>query len=681
MPVHKKHFTNLDDAGRRDLATQGVIDRPLPCAAPGKVETSHPVNFDLLPNAHHRPTHGCLSGRIVEHTGCTHSHGCHGIQVRNQGHDKPISAKDVDRPGVDRVHFPPPFIRADELSLRLRRDNGVPWHVPPPGKRYHGRPSEATPAFAAGGIYLIAPRFWDRLLQPMSSTSGTPLLEARQIVKRYGSIQANDKVDFTLRSGEVHALLGENGAGKSTLSKILYGFTRADSGSILINGRPTELRSPRDARRLGIGMVFQNFMLIPALSVSENVALFLADLPAVVSRHAVARRIRPLAERFGLSVDPSALVRQLSVGDQQKVEILKLLLAEARVLILDEPTKVLAPHEVEALFRVFEALKAEGYAILFITHKLREVIACADRITVMRQGRVAGELTRGEADSGTLVALMFGAQTADSRSDTTALPRPERSGGQKLLELHGACTRASANRTGLSDIDLVIGEREIVGVAGVSGNGQKELGDLILGVLPLSIGRKLIFGVDASGWTIGRIRESGVAFVPEDPLVMAAVPGMSVRENLVLGTGRHYWKGAAVDWHRVEADMSGSFQKLDFPIPRLDPPIGALSGGNLQRVVIAREMAKEPRLIVALYPTRGLDVRSAASVRSLLRRARDTGGGVLLISEDLEELSEMSDRLLVMYDGAVVGEFARGAWQMAEVGHLMTGSREVHSAG
>jgi len=351
------------------------------------------------------------------------------------------------------------------------------------------------------------------------------------------------------------------------------------------------------------------------------------------------------------------------------------------VLILDEPTKVLAPHEVDALFRVFEALKAEGYAILFITHKLREVIACADRITVMRQGRVAGELTGGQADSETLVAMMFSAQTADSQSVIAALPRPEPRGEQNLLELRGACARPSANRTGLRDIDLVIGEREIVGVAGVSGNGQKELGDLILGVQPLSTGRKLIFGNDASGWTIAHIRENGVAFVPEDPLGMAAVPGMSVRENLFLGTGRQYWKGAAVDWQRVEADMNGSFQKLDFPVPRLDPPIGALSGGNLQRVVIAREMAKEPRLIVALYPTRGLDVRSAASVRGLLRRARDTGGGVLLISEDLEELYEMSDRLLVMYNGAVVGEFARGAWQMGAVGHLMTGSQEVLGAG
>jgi ABC-type uncharacterized transport system ATPase subunit len=241
-----------------------------------------------------------------------------------------------------------------------------------------------------------------------SQVSGSPLIEARGIAKRYGSVQANDCVSIRLNGGEVHALLGENGAGKSTLSKILYGFVRPDSGEILAGGKAVDLRSPRDARALGVGMVFQNFMLIPALSVAENIALFLTDLPAVPRRGDVANRIRGFAERFGLRVDPSAPVRQLSVGDQQKVEILKLRLADARVLILDEPTKVLAPHEALALFRVFETLKAEGYAILFITHKLREVVACADRITVMKQGCVSGTLDGGQADAATLVAMMFG---------------------------------------------------------------------------------------------------------------------------------------------------------------------------------------------------------------------------------------------------------------------------------
>jgi simple sugar transport system ATP-binding protein len=499
------------------------------------------------------------------------------------------------------------------------------------------------------------------------------------VTKRYGAVLANDRVDLALRRGEVHALLGENGAGKSTLSKILYGFTRPDAGTVRLDGEPVRMGSPSDARALGIGMVFQNFMLIPALSVRENIALFLPDLPAVLHRAALEERIRRFGERFGLAVDPGAQVRQLSVGDQQKVEILKLLLGQARVLILDEPTKVLAPHEVTALFRVFAALKAEGYAILFITHKLREVLACADRITVLRQGRVTGGFGPGQADAGSLVALMFGDRVpaAPEARPVAALP-PSAAG--PVFELRGASSRASGSETPLQNLDLTIGAGEIVGVAGVSGSGQKELGDLIQGLRPLSAGSRWFGGVDATSWNVARMRRQGMACVPEDPLGMAAVPGMTVRENLYLGTGRRYWKGAAVAWRALADAMAESFRALGFPAPSLDLPMGALSGGTLQRVVIAREMAHRPRLVVALYPARGLDVRSAASVREFLLRARDGGTGVLLISEDLEELAEMADRLLVLYGGALVGAFPRGAWQAEAVGHLMTGSKEAAHA-
>jgi len=510
----------------------------------------------------------------------------------------------------------------------------------------------------------------------VNDSPAPPLVEMLGVTKRYGAVLANDRVDLALRRGEVHALLGENGAGKSTLSKILYGFTRPDAGTIRLDGQPARMGSPRDARALGIGMVFQNFMLIPALSVLENIALFLPDLPPVPDRAALEERIRRFGERFGLTVDPGAQVRQLSVGDQQKVEILKLLLGQARVLILDEPTKVLAPHEVTALFRVFAVLKAEGYAILFITHKLREVLACADRITVLRQGRVTGGFGPGQAEAGSLVAMMFGDRLPDAPEQAALQPMA----AGPVLELRGASSRASGSETALQDLDLSIGAGEIVGVAGVSGSGQKELGDLIQGLRPLSSGSRWFGGVDATTWNVARMRRQGMAFVPEDPLGMAAVPGMTVRENLYLGTGRRYWKGAAVDWRALAGAMADSFRALGFPVPPLDLPAGALSGGNLQRVVIAREMAHRPRLVVALYPTRGLDVRSAASVREFLLRARDGGTGVLLISEDLEELAEMADRLLVLYGGALVGAFPRGAWQAQAVGHLMTGSREAAHA-
>jgi ABC-type uncharacterized transport system ATPase subunit len=504
----------------------------------------------------------------------------------------------------------------------------------------------------------------------------TPLIEMLGITKHFPGVLANDHIDLKIHRSEIHALLGENGAGKSTLMKILYGFYRSDSGEILMNNNPVSIQSPHDARSLNIGMVFQDLNLIPAFSVAENIALFLPDLKAVLNQKSINQRILEISEQYDLQVNPKTLVAQLSIGEQQKVEILKLLLSDARVLILDEPTRVLAPHELEGLFRVLNRLKQDGYAIILITHKLKEVLEFADRITVLRNGRVAGNVLRSGASEIGLIQMMFEKeltqQITRQKVDDTIGP---------ILELVDISTHAEGAAISLKNLNLKINPGEIVGVAGVSGNGQKELCDVILGMEKITSGTKLMDGKNFTHQSTGGMRKFGMSFIPENPLSMATVPFMTILENMAITRTGHYSKygGFGMDWKLVKEETRKSLEKFGFTFSYY-VPAKTLSGGNLQRLIIARELMNNPSLIVASYLTRGLDVQSTLVARQALMQTRNEGTGVLLVSEDLEELFSLSDRLIVLFEGKIVGEFKPDETDFFEIGYLMTGSKVTHES-
>jgi general nucleoside transport system ATP-binding protein len=511
-----------------------------------------------------------------------------------------------------------------------------------------------------------------------SQVAQSPMIALRGITKAFAGFVANDHIDLDIYNAEIHALLGENGAGKSTLMKILFGFYKADAGEIKLNGKPISIQSPRDALAAHIGMVFQDLNLIPAFTVAENIALFLPDLKAILNPQEIDQRINEVSKQYGLEVNPRMLVSQLSIGEQQKVEILKLLLSDARLLILDEPTRVLAPHEVTALYSILDNLRQDGYAIALITHKMKEVLGCADRITVLRSGRVAGSSLGRDATEEKLLTLMFETELSGLRgrsekiSNRAAVP---------VLELRTVDTRAQGSGISLQDINLKIYPGEIVGVAGVSGNGQKELCDVILGMETSVRGEKFLFGKNFTNQSVQAMRKNGVSFVPENPLLMASVPFMTVLENMALTNTARYARqgGFSMDWQAVRTDAEQTIKRLGFAV-NFYTVARSLSGGNLQRMVILREMMHDPRLIVASYLTRGLDVQSTLAARQALLQARENGVGVLLISEDLDELFTLSDRLLVLYEGKIVGEFKPSETDIYSVGLLMTGSEVEYAA-
>jgi general nucleoside transport system ATP-binding protein len=496
----------------------------------------------------------------------------------------------------------------------------------------------------------------------------------RGITKRFPGVLANDRVDFEAAAGEVHALLGENGAGKTTLSNILTGLYRPDEGLIELHGEPVHFHSPRDALDAGVGMVHQHFRLVAPFTVAENVVLGDHRAEGKTFRlhpRRIERRVAELGKQYGLEVDPRARVWQLSVGEQQRVEILKALFREARVLILDEPTAVLTPQEAETLFETLRAMAAEGRTVIFISHKLHEVKAVADRVTVLRAGRVVATVPAADATLRSLAALMVGRELEAERR-----PDEAREVGDVVLEMRGVSAPGDRGGEALRDVSLRVRAGEIVGVAGVAGNGQRELAETITGLRPATAGRIEVSGRPLPpGEPRGAIR-AGVAHVPEDRLGTGVAPNLSVASNVALKSYRRAASWGPLLRLRSMRDRAAELiRRNDVRGARPETRTRQLSGGNLQKVVLGREFAGEPRVLVAASPTRGLDVAAIETVHAYLRTAAASGVAILLISEDLDEILALADRVAVMYEGRIAGEVEAGGASIEEIGFLMAGGR------
>jgi simple sugar transport system ATP-binding protein len=500
--------------------------------------------------------------------------------------------------------------------------------------------------------------------------TGAPLLELRGIVKRFPGLVANDRVQLELHAGEVHALLGENGAGKSTLMNVLTGLYRPDAGEILVRGRQVSFRSPRQAIAAGIGMVHQHFRLVESLTVAENLLLGWHAPRFWLGRRAGLRQVEELARLYRMPVHAGARVWQLSVGEQQRVEILKALYRGADVLVLDEPTAVLTPQEADDLYAIVRGMANEGKAIVFITHKLDEVLAVADRITVLRGGRNAGEVRRGEVDARALARMMVG------RDVVLADRPPSRPAGEPVLRLEGVSARNDRGLPGLVDVSLEVRAGQIFGVAGVAGNGQRELAEVVTGLRPVTAGAIRVDGTDLAGRSARDAIEAGVAHIPEERLGQGLVPGMTALENAILKAYRRPPVARGLFLDLGEARRLAERMLAEFEVRGAAPsaPVRLLSGGNLQRLLLARETAERPKAIVAVHPTRGLDVAGTEAVRQALQAQQEAGTAILLISEDLDEILALSDPVGVLHGGRLAGVVPRAECRIEELGLLMGGA-------
>jgi simple sugar transport system ATP-binding protein len=498
------------------------------------------------------------------------------------------------------------------------------------------------------------------------------MLEMRGITKRFPGVVANDRIDFDIRPGEVHTLLGENGAGKSTLMRILYGLYRADEGEIILRGAPVHIASPADAIANGIGMIHQHFMLVPTLTVVENVALGLrSSRRPLTDPDRVASRIEELSRAYGLQVDPMAYVWQLSVGERQRVEIIKALYRNASLLVLDEPTAVLTPQEVDGFFEILRQMVRDGRGLVFISHKIREVLALSDRITVLRDGATVGTVRPEEVTQRTLAHMMVGRDVAATR-----LPDAGRAMAARLV-VEGLTVAGDRGSDAVRGVGFEVGSGEIVGIAGVSGNGQRELAEAIAGLRQPSAGSIRLEDTEIADRDASAVRRAGLGYVPEERMRDGVIGDFTVEENLMLVDSRNpeYVRSGFLRNGAIRRRSRELVSAFNVKTPTLDTPTRKLSGGNIQKLILARELSGRPRVLLVAQPTRGIDVGATEYIHGRLIEQRQSGTAVLIVSEDLDEVLTLSDRVLVMYEGAFIGEVDPRTTARETLGLMMAGVR------